>query len=127
MQLHYETFRPCRHKDRDPEWQEALPDEWRSAAIVPIDFCIHRDYEIPASRTLGYDEEMQPCYYRHTYILGSLRSDDDEEFYEAIAYDEDVQAWRLRDGRWLIRRIAHEEGGCRGDRGSYSFSECMPR
>jgi hypothetical protein len=118
---------PCRKTSRDPEWQKALPVEWRDATIAPLHFKQYREYEIPASRTLGYDEEGQPCYYRHTYIISSLRSDDDEEFYESIAYGEEVQAWRLRDERWLIWRIVHEDGVCRGNRGFYSFSESMPR
>jgi len=118
---------PCRKKCRDPEWQKALPAEWRDAAIAPLDFKQYREYEIPASRTLGHDEEGQACYYRHTYILSSWCSDDDDEFYQAIAYGEEVQAWRLRDERWLIWRIVHENGVCRGNRGFYSFSEEMPR
>ena len=35
--------------------------------------------------------------------------------------------WRLRDGRWLLWRIAHEDGACNGNRGFYSFSEKMPK
>ena len=117
----------CRKHDREPDWQKGLPVEWRVAAVAPLNFSIFREYEIPASRTLGYDEEGQPCYYRHSYVLGELCSDDDEEFYEHIAYGEEVEAWRLRDERWLIWRIQHEDGGCRGNRGFYSFSENMPR
>ena len=127
QQLQSHSALPCRKKSRDPEWQKALPIEWRDAAIAPLNFTTYREYEMPASRTLGHDEEGQACYYRHTYILSSLCSDDDEEFYEAIAYGEEVEAWRLRDERWLIWRIVHEDGVCRGNRGFYSFSENMPR
>ena len=117
----------CRKREREPDWQKGLPVEWRVAAVAPLNFSTFREYEIPASRTLGYDEEGQPCYYRHSYVMGELCSDDDEEFYEHIAYGEEVEAWRLRDERWLIWRIQHEDGGCRGNRGFYSFSESMPR
>ena len=127
QQLHRHSAVPCRKKSRDPEWQKALPIEWRDAAIAPLNFTTYREYEMPASRTLGHDEEGQACYYRHTYILSSLCSDDDEEFYEAIAYGEEVEAWRLRDERWLIWRMVHEDGGGRASRGFYSFSENMPR
>ncbi len=116
-----------RRKGRDPDWQKDLPCEWRAMAVAPIRFENHRDYEMPASRTLGYDGEMYPCFYRHLYLLGALYSDDDEEYYEAIAYGEEVRAWRLRDDRWLIWRIVHEGGECRGNRGFYSLSESMPR
>jgi hypothetical protein len=129
MELQHQT--PARLASRkvshDPDWKQGLPHEWRPMAIAPICFDRHRDYEIPAARTLGYDEEMKPCFYHHTYTLGSLCSDDDEEFYETLVYGEEVQAWRLRDDRWLIWRIVHEEGGCRGNRGFYSFSQSMPR
>ena len=127
QQLQSHSALPCRKKSRDPEWQKALPIEWRDAAIAPLNFTTYREYEMPASRTLGYDEEGQACYYCHTYILSSLCSDDDEEFYEAIAYGEEVQAWQLRDERWLIWRIVHEDGVCRGNRGFYIFSGDMPR
>ena len=119
--------RPCRQKNHDPQWQKELPGEWRTTAIAPLSFASYREYEMPASRTLGYDAKGQACYYRHTYILGSLCSDDDEEFYETIAYGEEVQAWRLHDERWLIWRIVHEDGDCRGNRGFYSFSGSMPQ
>lgn len=117
----------CGKREREPDWQNGLPAEWRVAAIAPLHFATFREYEIPASRTLGYDEDGLPCYYHHSYVLGELRSDDDEEFYEHIAYGEEVEAWRLRDERWLIWRIVHEDGVCRGNRGFYSFSERMPR
>ena len=117
----------CRKRDREPDWHKGLPVEWRVAAVAPLDFSTFREYEIPASRTLGYDEEGQACYYRHSYVVGELCSDDDEEFYEHIAYGEEVEGWRLRDERWLIWRIQHEDGGCRGNRGFYSFAETMPR
>ena len=117
----------CRKRERERDWQKGLPVEWRVAAVAPLHFSTFSEYEIPASRTLGYDEEGQPCYYHHSYIVGELCSDDDEEFYEHIAYGEEVEAWRLRDERWLIWRIVHEDGICRGNRGFYSFSERMPR
>lgn len=122
-----QSTQPCRKANHDPAWNKGLPVEWREAAIAPIRFASHREYEIPASRTLGYDEEGAACYYRHLYILRALCSDDDEEFYEALAYGEEVEAWRLRDDRWLIWRIVHEDGVCCDNRGFYSFSEHIPR
>jgi hypothetical protein len=127
MHLQLRTAAACRREDKDPDWRHALPAEWRAAAVAPLNFAIHREYEIPASRTLGYDEEGVACYYRHVFFLGATRSDDDEEFYEAIVYGEEVHAWRLRDERWLIWRIVREDGDGRGNRGFYRFSEDMPR
>jgi len=125
LQAHLERTR--RRADQDPDWRQALPAEWRSAAIAPLNFAIHREYEMPASRTLGYDEDGLPCYYRHAFVLGAPYSDDDEEFYAAVVYGEEVHAWRLRDERWLIWRIVREDGDGRGNCGFYSFSEEMPR
>ena len=116
-----------RHSSDDPDWQQALPAEWRAQAIAPLRFTIHRDYEMPASRTLGYDQDGQTCYYQHTFALGEPRSDDDEEFYEAIVHGEEVHAWRLRDQRWLGWSVIRKEGDCRGNRGRYSFAQSMPR
>lgn len=112
---------------RDPDWRHALPAEWHAAAIAPISFAVHREYEMPASRTFGYDAEGTPCYYRHAFVLAAPRSDDDEEFYEAVVYGEEVEAWRLRDERWLVWRIVRRDEDCREPRGFYSFSERMPR
>lgn len=95
--------------------------------VAPIDFDIQREYEIDAFRTLGFDEEAKPCFYHHRYLLSALYSDDDDEYYEAIAYGEEVRSWRLRDDRWLIWRIVHDEAGNRNSRGFYSLSENRPR
>lgn len=111
----------------DPDWQQALPAEWRAAAVAPLSFAIHREYEMPACRSFGYDADGAPCYYRHAFLLGAPRSDDDEEFYEAVVYGEEVEAWRLRDERWLVWRIVRQDEDCRAPRGFYSFSEQMPR
>jgi hypothetical protein len=111
----------------DPDWQQALPAEWRTAALAPLTFAVHREYEIPASRIFGYDADGVPCYYRHDFVLGAPRSDDDEEFYEAVIYGEEVEAWRLRDERWLVWRIVRQGEDCGSPRGFYSFSERMPR
>jgi hypothetical protein len=110
----------------DPDWQRALPTEWRTAVVTPLRFSTYREYDMPATRSLGYDEHGKPCYYRHTFLLDTLRSDDDEEFYEAYVYGEEVHAWRLFDERWLIWQIVRQECDCRGDRGVYRFSERRP-
>lgn len=65
-----------RHEDRAPDRQQALPAEWRAEAIAPLRFTTHRDYEMPASRTLGYDKDGRACYYQHAFALGEPRSDD---------------------------------------------------
>ncbi len=116
-----------RQGTRTSEWLMFLPAEWRSMVIEPIYFKQHREYEIAASRSFGYDADDCTCYYAHRYALNEIRSDDDEDFYEVVAYGESVHAWRLRDERWLIYRIAHTAGDSTPGRGFFSFADRHPR
>lgn len=109
------------------DWLAYLPSEWREMAIAPLDFVEHREYEVAARRCQGYDVDGNACYYAHGYVLTEPRSDDDEEFYQVVAYSETVHAWRLRDDRWLIHRIVHHCGEGAPGRGFYSFAEQCPR
>jgi hypothetical protein len=119
---------PARRPQRDrTDWLDLLPKAWREMAIKPLDFVDHHEYEIAASRSLGYDVDGQLCYYAHGYALDEPRSDDDDEFYLVVAYSETVHAWRLRDDRWLIHRIAHHGGECAPGRGFYCFAADCPR
>ena len=116
-----------RHSPRDSvAWLDYLPVEWREMAITPLDFVEYHEYEVAASRCLGYDVDGQTCYYAHGYALNEPRSDDDEEFYQVVVYSESVHAWRLRDDRWLIHRIVHHCGEGAPGRGFYSFAERCP-
>lgn len=115
------------HDSGHPDWQQGLPEQWRTQAIAPLRFTRHRDYEIAASRTLGYDQEGLACFYQHSFVLGEPRSDDDEEFYEAIVHGEEVHAWRLHDERWLVWSVMRKDGDCQGNRGLYRFAQSMPR
>ncbi len=118
----------CRHSETaDPGWQRALPAKWRTAVVAPVRFSTHSEDDMPASRSFGYDELGKTCYYHHAFLLDTLRSDDDEDFYEAVVYAEEVHAWRMRDERWLTWRIEGQGGDCKGNRGVYAFSERMPR
>ncbi|MGE5490217.1 MAG: hypothetical protein ACM31P_02915 [Actinomycetota bacterium] len=116
-----------RRSEEGPDWRIALPEEWRDAAVAPLHIATWREHEMPACRSIGYDEDEAPCYYRHVFLLSGLRSDDDLEYYEALVYGEEVQAWRLRDGRWLVWRVAHRDEDRQPAAGSYGFSEQMPR
>lgn len=91
--------RPCA-----PRWQALLPAPWRHQAVPPQSFRVDREYEVPARRVLGHDRAGKPCFCAYDYRLIEPRSDDGEEFYAVIVYGESVQAWRLTDGRWLVRQ-----------------------
>lgn len=110
-----------------PDWLRFLPDEWRDMVIAPLDFQQHREYEMAAMRCFGYDVDGAACYYAHSYALNESRSDDDEDFYEVVAYGESVHAWRLRDERWLTYRVVYTGGDALPARGFYSFSDKAPR
>jgi hypothetical protein len=108
-------------------WREALPKEWQAAVVAPIAFVVQRDYEAAANSVIGRDEENAPCFCAYLYALMELRSDDGEELRAEAAYAEETLSWRLRDGRWLLRRsVTVGEDGEAG-RPFYCLSETMPR
>lgn len=106
---------------------EHLPGEWRDMVVEPVSFTEHREYEIAARRQFGHDDTGTHCYYRHDYTLTETRSDDDEDYYQVVGYSETVRAWLLRDGRWLIFRVAQHGEQCGALRGFYRFAEHFPR
>jgi hypothetical protein len=108
-------------------WTRDLPRQWRAMAVAPLDFTLHRDYEADAVRAVGTDEDGLTCFTAHRFVLGEIRCDDDDDFYTVVAYGESLSAWRLRDGRWLIRRVVVREGEIERGRAFYSFGESMPR
>ncbi|MGE5471324.1 MAG: hypothetical protein ACM3X0_11055 [Bacteroidota bacterium] len=110
----------------EPAWIEHLPDEWLDAVEPPLYFEQHSEYEIRAERTVGYNADDRPCFTSHRFLLTSLASDDDDEFYEIVTYAEEMAAWHMRDGRWLVfRRNSANQGGA--PRSFYAFSAAMPR
>ena len=112
--------------DSEPDWLDHLAAEWLNAVDPPLYFEQYSEYEIRAERAVGFDADDQPCFTSHRYLLTDLVSDDDDSFYEVVAYCEEMAAWRLRDGRWLVyRRNSANRGG--EPRSFYTFSQSMPR
>lgn len=109
-----------------PDWLAHLPAEWIDAVDVPLYFEQYSEYEINAKRAIGYDADNKRCFTTHRYILTSLASDDDEEFYELVTYAEEMAAWRLRDERWLVYRCISTHN-CNQSRSFYALSPDMPR
>lgn len=110
----------------EPAWDALLPAEWRDAVEAPLYFRSYSEYEIYAQRSVGYDADDQPCFTTYRFALTRLVMDDDEEFYEEISRSEQLAAWRLRDERWLVFRIA-SPGPQPQPRGFYAISPEMPR
>ncbi len=115
------------HRREQVDWRRHLPADWRDSVVQPLDFSEYREYEITASRCLGYDEDGRLCYYMHLYVLDTHCSDDDEDFYQVVAYGETVHAWLLRDERWLIYRVVQTREDGQPGRGFYSFADKPPR
>jgi hypothetical protein len=111
---------------QEAQWQQYLPAEWRDAIDAPLYFAHYSEYEIAASRTVGYDADDQPCFTAHQVTLTRLTSDDDEEYYETVSYCEEMAAWRLRDERWLVFRMTGS-GQCGSSKGFYAIHPKMPR
>ncbi|MBK5963245.1 hypothetical protein CCR95_03850 [Thiocystis minor] len=110
-----------------PQWQAWLPEPWQALAIVPQSFRVYREYEVPARRVIGDDQTGKPCFCASDYRLIEPRSDDDEEIYPALTYGESLQAWRLLDGRWLVRRWRQPFGEDVDPVISLGFDTRMPR
>ena len=107
------------------DWRLDLPRQWRRQVIAPLTIERFRDYEMAAERSIGRDENEQPCYMAARVVVTDVRSDDDEEYYQVAAYAEATSAWRLRDGRWLVYRLIRRDG--EEGSGFYSLGEHMPR
>lgn len=128
--LHHQT--PGRHAGKSgseeayEDWSKHLPEAWLGAVDQPLYFKCYSEYEMCAERSVGYDADDCPCFTAHQFILTSIASDDDEEYYEVVTYAEEMAAWRLHDERWLIYRTV-TTSPCNAPRGFYAVSPEMPR
>jgi hypothetical protein len=106
---------------REIDWSSRVPMLWRSLTIGPLWVNVNRDEDAAAERWMGYDEEDQPCYCRYLFRVPI------DSLAEGGLYKEDLAAWRMRDGRWLIHRVitCHSDG--QAAYAFYTFSESMPR
>lgn len=115
------------HLARELDWSERVPVLWRGLTVGPLWVDVFRDSQAGAERWVGYDEEEAPCYcrYRFQVDIGALGGEADGGVHPQ--YLEDLAAWRMRDGRWLIHRIirCHADGDT--SYSFYAFSEQMPR
>lgn len=119
--------RHLRAEKDDTRWLARLPASWRDQVEPPWAFCQYRDEELAAVRVVGSDIDDEPCYTAYRFSIVEPRSDDDETFYRVETYGEELAAWRLRDGRWLIWREIRTEDRLEDARGFYSFANEMPR
>ena len=106
-------------------WLRYLPDIWRDAVDVPLTIAHHREYEMDATRSVGYDADDRPCFTAHHFVL-TVTAATPEGPREEPAYCEEMAAWRLHDERWLVFRIISASTGVL-PRGFYAISPHMPR
>lgn len=111
------------HLGQEVDWGERLPMLWRSLTVGPLWVDVNRDADAGAERWVGYDEEELPCYcrYRFQVPIGAISHG------SKGVYSEDLAAWRMRDGRWLIHRIINCQAEGKTAYAFYAFSESMPR
>ncbi|UHD17398.1 hypothetical protein [Thiocapsa bogorovii] len=113
--------------DCRPSWREDLGPVWLDRVVPPRSFQVYRDHEIPARRVVGHDGDDVPCFQAYDYRRLDVRSDDDEEYYLAVAYSESLSAWRLHDGRWLVYRRVEPLGEEDAATCVLSIDDRMPR
>jgi hypothetical protein len=75
---------------------------------------VNRDRWARAERWIGFDEEDLPCYCHYRFPVSET-------------LHEDLVAWRMRDGRWLIHRMITTGADGRTAYDFYVFSERMPK
>ncbi|MBK1673666.1 hypothetical protein CKO35_10170 [Ectothiorhodospira shaposhnikovii] len=98
-----EIFPGGRSRDCVPRCWFELEKPWLDRAVKPYGFKVFQEHEVMARRVLGHDRAGTACFHAYDYQLTEPRSDDDMEFYAAVTYAESLVAWRLLDGRWLVR------------------------
>lgn len=109
------------------EWRAGLPGDLRDAVAVPAVFERALEYEMPAERILGRDAAGQPCYCSYHCVQTDLCCEDGEVFVEDLSFAEQLCAWRLADGGWLVRRSVTTGDRPELERVEYRRSESMPR
>jgi hypothetical protein len=109
------------HLGVDVNWAGRVPVQWRKLTIGPLWIEVHRDKDSHAERWVGYDEEDSPCLCRYYFQWMAGATD------KHGGHEEDLMAWRMRDGRWLIHRIIMRHATGETSYAFYAFSESMPR
>lgn len=118
---------PLHASPDDVAWSHNLPGDMATLVVTPVSFDIEADTDAVADRVQGYDSQHQPCYRAYRYLRTELRSDDDESFYETPVYAETVQAWRLADTRWLVRRTQVDDFDSGNQRSHFQLQSAAPR
>lgn len=99
-----------------------LPEAYVELVIQPVNISRFAEPSAGAEREMGFDPQGACCYYMHRYTMTRVLLDDEDVFYEEVAYSELVCAWRLDDGRWLrFDQHSGSENACQDRRGSGQY------
>lgn len=96
----------------EADWKTDLPEDLCIAVAQPHRFEYFEEPSAHAEKMLGYDKSGLCCYYRHAYALTRDVLDDEDNFYEEVAYREIVTAWLLENGQWLCCKSIKTGVGC---------------
>lgn len=97
----------------DPAWTRGLPPQYRANAVLPCHFERFEDSDARAYRMRGFDSGGGVCYYAHAYALTHPVLDEEDCFFDEESCREEITAWRLANGNWLVRRYSGgEQGAC---------------
>ncbi|WP_290868452.1 hypothetical protein [Aquabacterium sp.] len=114
------------HLAHEMDWQARLPPNWKDQVVGPLWVQVHRDHDVGAERWMGYNEDDQPCYCRYRFVISRQEVQPGEPD-RRLSYCEDLTAWLLRDGRWVIHREILSQAERPTSYSFYSLSERMPR
>lgn len=94
-------------------WKTGLPVESGPALVPPVALEKFEDKPACALRIKGFDSQGRHCYYHHSYAINRERFDEEGLYDESEAYRQEVTAWRLCIGGWLVRQYeAGAHGNC---------------
>ncbi len=113
----------------DYNWKTGLPVKNVPTTIPPVALEKFQDETAHALRVKGFDSQGQFCHYHHAYALNRERFDEEGFYDENEAYRQEITAWRLSGGGWLVRKYeAGAHGDCAGRlmKPDYWISETCP-
>lgn len=93
-------------------WKCGLPRECRPATVPPVVQEKFEEESLGAVRIKGFDPLRELCYYYHSYTLCQESLDEEGLYGEFETFRQEITAWRLYTGGWLIRQ---HEAGPQGD------------
>lgn len=93
-------------------WKTGLPRECHPATVPPVVLEKFEEAALNALRVKGFDPLGKLCYYHHAYALYQECLDEEGLYGESETFRQEITAWRLYTGSWLVRKY---EAGAHSD------------